>query len=579
MKIWKNKFLKQMIILITIIFVLVTTLVPSKVYATKSQGSILWDWVSKPFNSVASIIGFSTDSSGDTSWSLGNIPGNLLMELGRLFVALGDVAMSLMQVTLLGDMDFWVSTMISNRNDNLEDTSSWLYADQSDVDALDEGRPEDARGSMLIMAADSGLKNGLLGHWKVPNILYSPESIFSNKIAALDANYINPHQYTPVRDSEEAEREATSFAESISPTIASWYRAFRNISIVGLLSVLVYIGIRIVIGTVSEKAKYKERLQDWFIALCLVFFMHFIMAGVMMLAEKITDLLSNAMNSGIIVAVDDGTIFRTTFTGYIRFAAQSNAWTEAIGYAIMYLCIIGITLRYTFIYMKRALYLAFFTMIAPLVALTYPIDKIKDGHSQAFDMWLKEYFINAILQPVHLVLYCALVGSAMSLVVQNPIYGIVALLFMSTAEKWIKKMFKIDQAQLTSSSLGDVALLGSILGLGSKVVGGVAKAAVTVGTAGLGATAVGTASALASPFKAGFGIAKGVKGAVGGVLDKVTGAVGNGVEDVVNGGEGTEGSENTNNSVVNVNNTVVNNSNGLDDFRSKVDDRNLDDSR
>ena len=570
-----------MIILITIIFVLITTLVPSKVYATKSSGTLLGDLVSKIGNSAASAIGFSRGLSGDSDWGLENIPGNLLKELGYLFVALGDIGMSAMQVTLLGDANFWIGTMISNKNDNLEDTSSWLYADQSDVDALEAGRPEDARGSMLVVASDAGLKNGIFsGHWKVPNILYSPENIFANRIAALDANYINPHEYTAVRDSEEAEREATSFAESISPTIASWYRAFRNIAIVGLLSVLVYIGIRIVIGTVSEKAKYKERLQDWFIALCLVLFMHFIMAGIMMLAEKITDLFNNAINSGIIVAVDDGTIFRTTFTGYIRFASQSDAWTEAIGYAIMYLCIVGITLRYTFIYIKRALYLAFFTMIAPLVALTYPIDKIKDGHSQAFDMWIKEYFINAIIQPVHLVLYCALVGAAMSLVVQNPIYGIVALLFMSTAEKWIKKMFKIDQAQLTSSSLGDVALLGSILGLGSKVVGGVAKAAVTVGTAGAGAAAAGVASsALGAPFRAGMGIAKGVGGAIGGAVDMARGALGNNVEDTVNGDSSTDERGSSNNSIVNVNNNVVNNSSGLDDFRNKVDDKNLNNSQ
>lgn len=35
-------------------------------------------------------------------------------------------------------------------------------------------------------------------------------------------------------------------------------------------------------------------------------------------------------------------------------------------------------------------------MIAPLVALTYPIDKVKDGKAQAFDMWFKEYTMNAI---------------------------------------------------------------------------------------------------------------------------------------------------------------------------------------
>lgn len=462
--------------------------------------------------------------------------GQLISELVKLIVGIGDALVCLMQVCLLGDARFWADTFVDNKNENLGeenyDPGSWLYANEKDVTALANGQSSD-RGNMLILASENGLSHGLFHSWKVPNILYSPENIFANRIAALDANYINPHKYTPVNDSDESATEAISFAESISPTIASWYRAFRNIAIVGLLSVLVYIGIRILIGTVSEKAKYKERLTDWFIALCLVFFMHFIMAGIMMISDKIIDLFDNSLNSGIIVKVDDGTIFRTSFIGYIRFVAQSNSWTQAVSNGIMYLILIAMTIRFTFIYMKRALYLAFFTMISPLVAITYPIDKIGDTKAQAFNMWIKEYFINAILQPMHLILYSALVGAAITLVVENPIYGIVALLFISTAEKWIKKMFKIDQATLTSSSLGDVAVLGSMFNMGKNMIGGIAGGVKTLGiaaaTGGIGAVGSGLASSmlgkgLGAPFMAG----KSVLGKVGGLMS-------GGVEDTAGG--------------------------------------------
>lgn len=546
MKIWNSKFLKQMIIVITLVFVIFNGIAPSKVYATKSQEGVVWNILEKKVNNAkkATALGLvsSTSLSGEKDWfSIDNIPGNLLREFINIVIGLADAGMALMQVTMLGDWRFWGSTFISYYNDNLEDTSSWLYADQNDVNALENGDTSNARGSMLIYASDAGLRGGLFDDWNVPNLLYSPENIFANKIAALDANYINPHQYTAVNDSNESEEEATSFAESISPTIASWYRAFRNIAIVGLLSVLVYIGIRILIGTVAEKAKYKERLTDWFVALCLVFFMHFIMAGIMMISEKITDLFSNSINSGIIVAVDDGTIFRTNLMGYIRFAAQSDSWTEALGYGIMYLILVGITLRFTFIYLKRALYLAFFTMISPLVAITYPIDKAGDSKAQAFNMWIKEYFINAILQPMHLILYSALVGAAMTLVVQNPIYGIVALLFISTAEKWVKKMFKMDQAALTATSLGDVAVLGSMLNMGKNIAGGIMKTAVLVGATvatggaaapvtlkGLGSTAAGAAKDAAEGISA---AAEGTPTAAEGTALDV--GKGNGVEDIV----------------------------------------------
>ena len=33
--------------------------------------------------------------------------------------------------------------------------------------------------------------------------------------------------------------------------------------------------------------------------------------------------------------------------------------------------------------------MAFLTLIAPIVAFTYPIDKMADGQAQGFDMWVK----------------------------------------------------------------------------------------------------------------------------------------------------------------------------------------------
>ena len=61
-------------------------------------------------------------------------------------------------------------------------------------------------------------------------------------------------------------------------------------------------------------------------------------------------------------------------------------------------------------------------------------------------MWLKEYIYNALLQPMHQVMYYILVGSAVSLAATNPIYGIIVLAFMSEAEKLLKKIFGFDKA-------------------------------------------------------------------------------------------------------------------------------------
>ena len=51
------------------------------------------------------------------------------------------------------------------------------------------------------------------------------------------------------------------------------------------------------------------------------------------------------------------------------------------------------TIRFTWTYLKRVVNMAFLTLIAPVVALTYPIDKVADGKAQAFNLWIKRICI------------------------------------------------------------------------------------------------------------------------------------------------------------------------------------------
>ena len=55
-----------------------------------------------------------------------------------------------------------------------------------------------------------------------------------------------------------------STAYKLKSTIAKWYMALRTIALVGLLSVLVYIGIRIILssGSANNKAKYKNVIKN-----------------------------------------------------------------------------------------------------------------------------------------------------------------------------------------------------------------------------------------------------------------------------------------------------------------------------
>ena len=165
-----------------------------------------------------------------------------------------------------------------------------------------------------------------------------------------------------------------SIAAQLQPTIATWYVTFRAIAFVGLLSVLVYIGIKIIlVSAAADKATYKKMLVDWLIAMCLLFFLHYIMAFIMTIITAITDLFADLI-----------------FGAYGEDALMSNIRNsfDTVGgfgqygaYAIMYMVLVIFTVIFTIQYLKRVLWMALFTMMAPFIALTYPLDKMKGGRT------------------------------------------------------------------------------------------------------------------------------------------------------------------------------------------------------
>lgn len=340
----------------------------------------------------------------------------------------------------------------------------------------------------------------------VPLIMLSPANIFSNAIPAFDVNFINPtvwynggkgewyyfvddnghfqvgYNYIPSDEpQDEQEKFKNNTAYQLRDTIATWYKALRNIAIVGLLSVLVYVAIRIIMSsTAGETAKYKTMLYDWLVAMCILFFMHYMMAFLLKAAEMATEMftsdavvstLNNTENDeGIKVESD-------VFMNESRYNAEEleddgkgNVGLKKFGYCIIYLVLIFYTFMFVWKYLKRFIYLAFLTMISPLVALTYPIDKIRDGNAQAFSMWFKEYVFNVLIQPVHLLIYTILVTSAKSFAETNLIYTIVAIGFLMEAEKLVKSMFGFNKAEGGISSAGAAITGGAMFGFASNLL-------------------------------------------------------------------------------------------------------------
>lgn len=248
-----------------------------------------------------------------------------------------------------------------------------------------------------------------------------------------------------------------STAKVLQNTIATFYNALRKIALVGLLSTLVYMGIRIVLGSTSakDKAKYKSMLKDWLIALCILFTLHYIMSITVTVVENINEVLKTST-----VAANGEDVMMTKLRNNI---ANSKNWSSVIVEVVLYFILTVFTVIFTVQYFRRTIYLAFLTVIAPLITLTYPLDKIKDSKSQAFDMWIRDYMFFMLLQVVQLLIYYILVGSSLDLSDKgNWIFAIVAISFLVPAEKIIKKMFGFEKSKslgaLTAGATGGLIM-------------------------------------------------------------------------------------------------------------------------
>ena len=253
-----------------------------------------------------------------------------------------------------------------------------------------------------------------------------------------------------------------STAGQLQKTISKWYKGLRLFALVGLLSVLVYIGIRILISsTGQDKAKYKKMIVDWIAAIAILFILQYIMSFTMTIVENIIDVFNT---NNVIGKYGEDLLMTNVRQG----VGNSNTYSQIFTDLIIYLVLVIYTCVFTVHYLKRLIYLAFFTMIAPLIALTYPLDKIKDGQAQAFGMWIREYVFNALIPVVHIVLYSIFVGSAIDFARNNPIYAIVCIGFLIPAEKFVRKMFGFDKAT-TSGQLGAAAGGAMIMNAVNKI--------------------------------------------------------------------------------------------------------------
>lgn len=274
--------------------------------------------------------------------------------------------------------------------------------------------------------------------------------------------------------------EPESITGKIRTGIAAWYYVLRIIAVAILLVILIYVGIRMAITTIaSDKAMYNKMLIDWITSLALIFLLHYIILFTFYVNDALVDAMAGvAAGANIDTAIEQLREEATAF-GY-----------KGIGAAAVYFILVTQTIGLLISYINRMLKVSFLVIIAPLITLTYSIDKMGDGKAQALGTWLKEFVFTVLMQPFHCIIYMVMVSTSLELLTSNlglggsterlgySIFAVICIRFIQEAEKIVRKIFHFEDDNSGTSVAAGMAMSAMMLSQ-SKNIGRTLKSGVT----------------------------------------------------------------------------------------------------
>lgn len=264
-----------------------------------------------------------------------------------------------------------------------------------------------------------------------------------NRVALLNANYFDAdNKYTLGTGDNEITIDTTgSPTLLIKESITEMFMICRILATIIALLVLIYIGIRMAFSTIaSEQAKYKHMLFSWVESIAIMFCLIYIMAIILNLGEMLTSVFYNIRCS--LVAADEKGFETVILDTMLSSIIDASGLTLAL-YSIIYWILVFCQVRFFYLYIKRMLMIGFLIMISPLITVTYSIDKAGDGKAQALSIWLQEFLVNVLIQPLHALIYLVFMFTAGEIAKFAPVLAVAFMLALGNVEKMVKVIFNI----------------------------------------------------------------------------------------------------------------------------------------
>ncbi len=220
---------------------------------------------------------------------------------------------------------------------------------------------------------------------------------------------------------------------------AQVFYTMRNITIIIMLIILIFTGIRMAISSAAEqKARYKQMLTAWAGAFVVLLALPYIMVGILAISKLVMGLFEGILKG---ICGDEVILFEEKL---LDNAGTSTAkGFSMIIPSILYLVITFYQIKFFWMYFKRIFSTAFLIVISPLVLAQHAFDKIGDGQAGAFKSWLTEFALNVAMQPIHAVVFSIFMVIAANIMESAPLLAVIFFAALSRTERVVRGLLSI----------------------------------------------------------------------------------------------------------------------------------------
>lgn len=277
------------------------------------------------------------------------------------------------------------------------------------------------------------------------NDRYTVEDIIFNRIPILDINF-----FSDTAAGQTISKDSVVYI--LRNIVATWYVSFRNLAVVSLAVIIIYVGIRMALSTSAQgKAKYKQMLIGWIQALVIVVFIHMIMILIINTNNSIVDIIWKALEGKMAA---DGW---SEISIYDTIESRAYDFRASVGIPalIMYVALAIIFFRFLWVYIKRSFTILILVIVAPFIGAKYAIDSASGKKGNSFRSWLYDFTFNVLIQTVHALVYTTIMTVAISMAFESITGYIIALIFMNfmlSADEIFRNIFNFDKSSLSSEA-------------------------------------------------------------------------------------------------------------------------------